>query len=56
MRLRAIQSMNSGCDSCGGVAYDAPIEVDWGGSSIIGGPDFEATFEDGGWQILIYAC
>jgi hypothetical protein len=56
VRVRAIRSMNSGCDSCGGVAYDAPIEVDWEGRSIVDGPEFEAAFEDGAWQILIYAC
>ena len=40
----------------GGVAYDAPIPIDWEGRVIGDGPEFEASFEGGAWQILIYAC
>jgi hypothetical protein len=56
VRLAAIHSMNWGCDSCGGLEYDAPIEVDWAGRTVAGGVEFEAAFEEGAWQILIYAC
>ena len=56
VRISAIRGMNSGCDSCGGAAYDTAIPVDWEGRVIVGGPEFEASFEGGAWQILIYAC
>jgi len=56
VRLTAVHSMNWGCDSCGGLEYDAPIEVDWAGRTVAGGVEFEAAFEEGAWQILIYAC
>jgi hypothetical protein len=55
VRLEAIHSMNWGCESCGGVEYDAPFEVDWPGRTIIG-VEFEATYTASGWEILIYAC
>lgn len=55
VRLAAIHSMNWGCDSCGGLAYDAPIAVDWEGRTVAG-VEFEAAYEEGAWQILIYAC
>jgi len=55
VRLAAIHSMNWGCDSCGGLEYDAPIQVDWEGRTVAG-VEFEATYEGGAWQILIYAC
>lgn len=56
VRLTAIHSMNFGCDSCGGLEYDGPIEVDWPGRTVGGGVEFEATFSGGTWEILIYAC
>jgi hypothetical protein len=56
VRLAAIHSMNWGCESCGVLNYDAPIEVDWAGRTVAGGVGFEATFEAGTWEILIYAC
>jgi hypothetical protein len=56
VRIAAIRSMNAGCDSCGGVAYDTPIEVDWEGGVVAGGPEFGASFDNGAWEILIYAC
>jgi hypothetical protein len=56
VRLAAIHSMNWGCESCGVLDYDAPIEVDWAGATVAGGVEFEATFEAGTWEILIYAC
>ena len=55
VRLAGIHSMNWGCDSCGGLVYDGPIEVDWGGRTVAG-VEFEATFSGGKWDILIYAC
>jgi hypothetical protein len=55
VRLTAIHSMNWGCDSCGGLVYDGPIEVDWPGRTVAG-VEFEATFSGGSWDILIYAC
>lgn len=54
-RLTAIHSMNWGCDSCGGLVYDGPIEVDWAGRTVAG-VEFEATFSGGKWDIVIYAC
>lgn len=56
VRLTAIHSMDFGCDSCGGLEYDAPIEVDWAGRTVAGGVEFEAEFTGGAWDILIYAC
>jgi len=56
VRLAAIHSMNWGCESCGVLDYDAPIEVDWAGGTVAGGVEFEATFEAGTWEVLIYAC
>lgn len=56
VRLTAIHSMNFGCDSCGGLEYDGPIEVDWPGRTVAGGVEFEAEFTGGAWDILIYAC
>ncbi len=56
VRLTAIHSMNWGCDSCGGLVYDAAIEVDWAGRTVAGGVEFEAEFTGGTWDILIYAC
>jgi hypothetical protein len=55
VRIETIRSMNWGCDSCGGVAYDTPIEVDWEGRTVLG-IEFEAEFTGGRWEILIYAC
>jgi hypothetical protein len=55
VRLAAIHSMNWGCESCGVVDYDAPLPVDWEGRTV-SGVQFEATFEDGAWDILIWAC
>ena len=55
VRLAAIHSMNWGCDSCGGLVYDGPIEVDWAGRTVAG-VEFEATFSGGRWDIVIYAC
>lgn len=55
VRLAAIHSMNWGCDSCGGLVYDGPIEVDWAGRTVAG-VEFEAAFTGGKWDILIYAC
>jgi len=55
VRLTAIHSMNWGCDSCGGLVYDGPIEVDWAGRTVAG-VEFEATFSGGERDILIYAC
>jgi hypothetical protein len=56
VRLTAVHSMNNGCDSCGGLIYDGPIEVDWAGRTVAGGVEFEAEFTGGAWDILIYAC
>ena len=56
VRLETIRLMNWGCDSCGGVVVEDPIPVDWVGQTVIGGPEFEATFGGGLWEILIYAC
>jgi hypothetical protein len=56
VRMEAIQSMNWGCDSCGGVEYDEPIPVDWVGRTLLGGVEFEASFTGGVWEVLIYAC
>ena len=54
-RLEAIQSMNWGCDSCGGVQYEEPFSVDWLGRTIMG-IEFDAFYTGSGWDILIYAC
>jgi len=56
VRLETIQSMNWGCDSCGGVAYDEPIPVDWAGNTVLDGVGFEAEFTNGMWAIMIFAC
>lgn len=56
VRLSAIVSMNIGCDSCGGVAYEEPIEVDWEGRTVFGSVGFEAEFDGTQWQIIIFAC
>ena len=56
VRLDVIRGLNWGCDSCGGFAYDQPIPVDWEGRTTLSGVEFEATFESGRWNILIYAC
>lgn len=56
VRLTGIQSMNWGCDGCGGVAYTAPMEVDWAGRTVAGVVEFDATFNGTAWEILIYAC
>jgi hypothetical protein len=56
VRLETIRLMNWGCDSCGGVAVDDPIPVDWAGQTVIDGVEFEATFSGGMWEILIHAC
>lgn len=55
VRLTAVHSMNWGCESCGVLDYDAPLPVDWEGRTV-SGVEFEAAFEDGAWEILIYAC
>lgn len=55
VRLAAIHSMNWGCESCGVLDYDAPLPVDWAGRTVAG-VEFEATFTDGAWDVLIYAC
>jgi hypothetical protein len=56
VRLNAIHSMNWGCDSCGGLIYDGPIEVDWAGQTVAGGVHFEAEFTGGAWDVTIWAC
>jgi hypothetical protein len=56
VRLAAIRSLNSGCDSCGGFAYDTLMEVDLDAGLIIEGPAFDATYDDGAWQVVILAC
>ena len=56
MRLTAIHSMNWGCDSCGGLEYDAAIEVDWAGRTVADGVQFEAEFTGGAWDVVIWAC
>jgi hypothetical protein len=56
VRLTAIHSMNWGCDSCGGLVYDVPIEVDWAGRTVGGGVQFDAEFSGGAWHIVIMAC
>ena len=55
VRLAAIHSMNWGCDSCGGLVYDGPIEVDWAGRTVAG-VQFEAEFTGGAWEVTIWAC
>jgi hypothetical protein len=54
-RLVAIDSMNFGCDSCGGLRYDEQFEVDWEGRTVLG-VGFDAEFDGSAWEILIYAC
>lgn len=56
VRLETIRLMNWGCDSCGGVAIDEPIAVDWAGQTVVDGVAFDATYSGGTWDILIYAC
>ena len=56
VRIAAIHSMNWGCDSCGGLHYDAAFSVDWAGRTLLDGVGFEATFDGSAWQIMIYAC
>jgi hypothetical protein len=56
VRLAAIHSMNWGCDSCGGLEYDAPIAVDWAGRTVADGVQFEADFAGGTWHVEIWAC
>jgi hypothetical protein len=56
VRIETIFSMNWGCDSCGGVVLTDPIPVDWEGNTVMDSVGFEATFDGGGWEILIYAC
>jgi hypothetical protein len=56
VRLEAIHSMNWGCDSCGGVAYDQAIPVDWDARTVLDGVGFEPTLVDGRWEISILAC
>ena len=55
VRLNAVHSMDWGCDSCGGLVYDAPIEVDWAGRTVAG-VQFEAEFTGGAWDVVIWAC
>lgn len=55
VRLAAIHSMNWGCESCGGLEYDVPLPVDWAGRRVAG-VEFEATYEAGAWQVVIWAC
>lgn len=55
VRLEAIQSMNWGCDSCGGVQYDVPFDVDWAGRTVLGA-NFDAAYDGSAWDIVIYAC
>jgi hypothetical protein len=47
VRLEAIQSMDRGCDSYGGVRYDSTMPVDWEARTVLDG-EF--------WEIMIYAC
>jgi hypothetical protein len=54
-RLAVIDSMNFGCESCGGVQYDEPFPVDWEGRTVLG-VGFEAEFDGTAWEILLYAC
>lgn len=56
VRLSAIHGMNWGCDSCGGTTYTEAFPVDWEGQTLLGGVDFEGTFNGASWEILIYAC
>jgi len=56
VRLDVIQGMNWGCDSCGGAQYDAAVPVDWDAGTVLGGTEFEATFDGEHWDIMIYAC
>ncbi len=55
VRLTAIHSMNWGCDSCGGVVYTSAMPVDWAAQTVLG-VEFDSSFHDGAWDILIYAC
>ena len=54
-RLEAIQSMNWGCEACGGARYDAEMPVDWEGRTVAG-VGFEATFDGHRWQVIVLAC
>ena len=56
VQLSLIGQGDWGCDSCGGVSYDGPLEVDWEGRTILGTVDFEATFTGSSWEITINAC
>jgi hypothetical protein len=56
VRIAAIHSMNWGCDSCGGLQYDAAFSVDWAGRTLLDGVGFDATFDGTAWQITIFAC
>lgn len=56
VRLEVIQSMNWGCESCGGVEIDAPIPVNWDERYVLDGVGFDADFVGGAWEIMIYAC
>lgn len=56
VRLETIRLMNWGCDSCGGVAVDDPIPVDWAGQTVMDGVEFDATFSGAQWDISINAC
>jgi hypothetical protein len=37
VRLEAIQSMDRGCDSYGGVRYDSTMPVDWEARTVLDG-------------------
>jgi hypothetical protein len=56
VRIETIRLMNWGCDSCGGVAIDDPIAVDWAGRTVTDGVEFDASFIGGAWDIMIHAC
>ncbi len=56
VRITAIHSMNWGCESCGGLVYDAALPVDWDAHTVSDGVEFEATFDGGVWEIVIFAC
>jgi hypothetical protein len=51
-----ILAVRWGCDSCGGLEYDAPIAVDWTGRTVADGVQFEADFAGGTWHVEIWAC
>ena len=56
VQLALIGQGDWGCDSCGGVSYDGPLEVDWEGRTILGTVEFEAIFNGTSWEISIHAC